>query len=741
MALTQQDQVDVVQQIRQAAQTGGLIDLRTHVREQDDPAHGRTWAAARTVGAQLLVELLTTKPHNGRPQAVKLRGARITGPLNLEAATLVCPLLLQDCLLEEPVNLQEAQAAAIRLPGCHLPRLTADRLHTRGNLELTDGFTVHGQVSLVGAHIGGILRCHGGRFNNPNGYAINATNLTVDLSMICRAEFAAQGEVRLDGAHIGGQLNCNGGLFNNLGGRALTGDGLTVGHSMFCGDGFAAHGEVRLFGAHIGGQLDCDGGHFTNPGQPALTGNGLTVGQDMRCREGFTAEGEVSLLGAHIGGQLDCDGGHFTNPSGPALIGDGLTVDQDMRCQTGFVAQGEVRLWFAHIGGALNCAGGSLTNLDGRALTGDGLTVDQDMFCRDGFTAQGEVSLAYAHIGGVLDCSGGHFTNPSGPALSGDRLTVDQDVSFGDGFTADGEVSLAYSRIGATLSFNGQFTNRKGPALTGARLTVDQEMSFGDGFTAQGEVNLFAAHIGGRWSCQGASFTNSGGVALNLEEVSAAVLLLQPQDPPNGVVDLTNARVGRFIDDPASWPATLRLAGFVYETVENDQVTVRDRLGWVRRYQERYIPQSYEQLAAVYRQAGDEQAARRVKIAGQQHRRQVLTQLGKAWNWLLYLTVGYGYRTWLAGLWLLGFLLAGTATFAVARSQQLLTAAKPAWELQHLNPLVYALDVLLPIVNLGQEGGWVPHRWAAVCYWVLTLVGWILTTAVVAGLTGVLKRD
>jgi hypothetical protein len=46
-----------------------------------------------------------------------------------------------------------------------------------------------------------------------------------------------------------------------------------------------------------------------------------------------------------------------------------------------------------------------------------------------------------------------------------------------------------------------------------------------------------------------------------------------------------------------------------------------------------------------------------------------------------------------------------------------------------------------PIVNLGQEGGWVPHRWAAVAYWALILVGWVLTTAVVAGLTGVLKRD
>jgi hypothetical protein len=36
---------------------------------------------------------------------------------------------------------------------------------------------------------------------------------------------------------------------------------------------------------------------------------------------------------------------------------------------------------------------------------------------------------------------------------------------------------------------------------------------------------------------------------------------------------------------------------------------------------------------------------------------------GKLWNWLLYVTVGYGYRTWLAGLWLVGLLSVGALVF------------------------------------------------------------------------------
>lgn len=54
----------------------------------------------------------------------------------------------------------------------------------------------------------------------------------------------------------------------------------------------------------------------------------------------------------------------------------------------------------------------------------------------------------------------------------------------------------------------------------------------------------------------------------------------------------------------------------------------------------------------------------------------------------------------------------------------------------------YALDLLLPVIGLGQKSAWQPQG-SAVLYWswALTAAGWILTSAVVAGLTGILKRD
>ncbi|MEU4086246.1 hypothetical protein [Streptomyces aureus] len=82
----------------------------------------------------------------------------------------------------------------------------------------------------------------------------------------------------------------------------------------------------------------------------------------------------------------------------------------------------------------------------------------------------------------------------------------------------------------------------------------------------------------------------------------------------------------------------------------NDDILARARLNWLERQQHGYAPRPFEQLAAAYRQAGHEDAARLVAIHKQRRRRRTLNPAGRLIDWLLYLTVGYGYgyRTWLA---------------------------------------------------------------------------------------------
>jgi hypothetical protein len=71
------------------------------------------------------------------------------------------------------------------------------------------------------------------------------------------------------------------------------------------------------------------------------------------------------------------------------------------------------------------------------------------------------------------------------------------------------------------------------------------------------------------------------------------------------------------------------------------------------------------------------------------------------------------------------------------RSHMIATAVHPP----AFNPLAYTADVILPIVDLGQKSAWQPQGSALYWSWALTVAGWVLTTAVVAGLTGILKHD
>jgi hypothetical protein len=689
------------QDLRTAMATGEWVDLRRHDPKADDPSQGAQWGPERTIRAEVLADVLT-RADGARPRALRLAGCRITGRLDLEAVELPCPVLLTGCWFEQPVTLAEARVPALRLPGCHLPGLHADQLTTRGNLELNQGFTATGEVGLHSAHIGGRLDLTAATLTNPGRRALSAGRLTVEHSMLCFEGFTASGEIDLGGAQVSGRLSLSGATLTNPDGSALFADGLTVDRDMLCSEGFTAHGEVSLRGAHIGGNLVFDQARLTNPGGRALAAASLVVGKGMFCTEGFSAEGEVRLRGAHIGRDLEFAGAKLRNPGGYALSAARLTVEQDMLCGTErpadgesrrFTAEGEIRLVGAHIKGTLDCASATLTNRNGPALTADGLTVEQEMFCRQGFTATGGVRLLRARIGGSLNFDTATLTNPGGHALYGDGLTVDHGLVCREGFTAHGEVSLLGAHIGAQLDFS--------------------------------------------W----ATLTNPGGLTLDLARLRATTVFLRWLPTPPSWVNLIHAQVGELTDDAASWPDRVNLRGFAYDAVyEQPTASARQRLAWLGRDSGGYAPQPYEQLIAVYHRAGRDQDARTVAIAKQRVRRRTLPLARKVWSLLLDVLVGYGYRTWLAGVWLLGFVLAGWWIFDQAHPAHLI-APEPPGERPLFHAGLYALDLLLPIGDLNYQGAWIARGWARGFWLGWILAGWVLTTAVLAALAGILKRD
>jgi len=85
----------------------------------------QAWGHERTVRAAVLRHLLIGKDWPTDARGARLRGIRISGPLDLEAAVLHCPLYLDSCFLDAKlVCLDQATAMGLTITGCHLAELT-----------------------------------------------------------------------------------------------------------------------------------------------------------------------------------------------------------------------------------------------------------------------------------------------------------------------------------------------------------------------------------------------------------------------------------------------------------------------------------------------------------------------------------------------------------------------------------------------------------------------------------------
>jgi len=435
--------------------------------------------------------------------------------------------------------------------------------------------------------------------------------------------------------------------------------------------------------------------------EAGLVGDRAQITGGLFCRAGFTATEAVRLLGADIGGILDLSKASLSiaNRNGRVLATDGATIKGGLHCMD-LNAEGEVRLLGADIGGDLALIGASLDGGDGYALNATGAVIRGHVFCRDGFTVAGTTDFVRSHVDGVFDWRPKSWT---------------------------GGLDMSHARVGP----------------------------WRDGWTGDG------------WSC-------------------------------------------------AEGERTLVMTDFVYDGFFEADDVHRDalsRIAWIRAaLGEDYRPGPYEVLAGVLRRAGDDDGAKEVLRAKRQDQRrhqrclhQKSLPLGLAWlgpvrhafSVLLDWTVGYGYRPWLGIPWLLSVLLFGWFLFSVHapttvggsgvikpsvpvtfmrdldrhrlvpgpdgqaikvpvnpddRPQTHAVHYRLPTEYTPFNAFWYALDTLIPLIDLGQERAWSPSPfgtlrddpvgWAVLGYlYVHILLGWTLSTLTVVALTGLIKRD
>jgi len=253
------------------------VELVCGTARPDELSGGRD--GAHVIRAELIRELLLGRFGELDPRGVRVRGARVTGVLDLSYVRTTTGLHLIGCWCEQPFVVRGARLPRLHLSASHVRELVGDGLRVDGNVRLDEGFTATGNgaggaVGLVDAHITGALRFDGARLANDSGPALDADRLRVDGGMFVRDGFTAvaageRGAIRLLDARVTGPLELDTARLANDSGPALVADGLRVDGGMFLGDGFtatghSARGTIVLRGAHVTGALKFDTAQLVN---------------------------------------------------------------------------------------------------------------------------------------------------------------------------------------------------------------------------------------------------------------------------------------------------------------------------------------------------------------------------------------------------------------------------------------------------------------------------------------------
>ncbi|MEU6658418.1 oxidoreductase [Streptomyces sp. NPDC046821] len=374
----------------------------------------------------------------------------------------------------------------------------------------------------------------------------------------------------------------------------------------------------------------------------------------------------------------------------------------------------------------------------------------------------GSLTLVNARVAGNLLLTDARISGPGEWAVLAGGLVV-EGGAFGERLTTQGGLRLPGARLSSGLFLQGARLTNSGGAALAAGGVVAPTVDCSQGFTAQGVVRLRNARIEDLLTFEGAHLNGDGtalvGIAMQVGDFDFRVAA-----PPSGTVDLRSAQAAWCQDSERGWPQKVLLDGFTYGSIRFGQAAfpgdgaagedgepggyrtsvgeekpgdeVTRRLAWIRR-NPGYTPQPYEQLAGWYRKIGHDSDARRVLLAKQRHRRRTLHPAARAWGHLLDATVGYGYRPWVAGMWLTALVLFGTSVFGTHEPTPVKSGDSAPFQ-----PLVYTLDLLIPIGGLGQRTGWFwtdsGTQWLA---YALIAAGWVLTTTVVAGVTRTLTKS
>jgi hypothetical protein len=717
---------------------------------QDDPLMAAI-RAGRTVdlgGARLdagrLRDLIAGQPiDDGSGSAtrhvtsfgVRIRNAVIVGRLDLEGAEIGFPLAFSRVVMETDgqdgsVVLRDAKVRRLNVSNSELAGgLIADRAEFQNGIMIAGGRIV-GAVTVRGAQIGGALAIEGAELGDGR-TALLAAGARVTGPLVLRSA-RCHGEVRLQRAHLEGGLRADE--------MEIVGEA-----SRLHADSTKIGGDAILSFARIAGPAGFQNATIAG----SLEAHALEIdasSEGLNCA-GLEIEQSLDLAQARIGGPLNLEGARIAK----RLLAHGLEVDGGDTAiaadliriggnweMTAARLVGQIRMPGADIRGQLRLTGAKLFG-SALALRGDGARIGGGAFFSR-TTIVGTVRFPAAEIDNQFRFSGATIKVDEGVAIQAQGARFRRDVELNAGFQTIGGIVLDQAQINGSLD-----------------LTQSRIKSFAVADAANGPP----AEKAQRRSVANEMRPPLAELALSLVDARVDRLAMpeRADERPRGIVDLSRAAVGAYVDWAQTWPPPaakaaaaappdhLILDGFVYEHLENpaglpanaDAAQTRrarvgaHRIAWLSAQSApdtstRFKPQAWVYLSKQLAAQGLDRDARLITIERRRRERRSrwTTGLSRWESRLLDWFALYGFNPWRTVMWMAAVvvLFAGIWAWAAAEcrkpgcfdetvfvtqrrdsfSAEAFTKRYPAF-----HPLAYSFDVFVPFVSFGYEDHWRPN--------------------------------
>ena len=380
-----------------------------------------------------------------------------------------------------------------------------------------------------------------------------------------------------------------------------------------------------------------------------------------------------------------------------------------------------------------------------------GSSVGQDLSPSQVSGADVALYLVGASVGQDLNLKGAKLFGE----FSGDRLQLGGSLFMEDAFFET--VTLTGARVTGNIVVEGDDAEVK-TVLKSDRLSVEGSLFMRQGATFSA-VNLQLARIGGHLQLHGGRFCGpfdlsgtriTGELRLSaggLDQDDKAVTI-RPSWSRSARLILRNTYASVLNDSAEAWEnlEDLDLDGFTYDRFGGleaaqgntmaDQSADWIQTNWLSKHpsiNEVFVPQPFEQVAEVLRASGRPDTANQIMVRLRDYERTSPGTGRLRWVqlWLERMTVGYGYNNWWAMLEFV--LLVGVGTI------WRIDAAPGGGRMRLWEKFWYSLDRAIPVITLDHRHGdiWLPMPVRGYFY-VHQIVGFVLTTFLVAGLSGLL---